>query len=51
MGMGEGTIDIVAAILTAGMIINTTEHEEHVSTTLRYFEEFRKELKKMDFEE
>jgi hypothetical protein len=40
----ENLIDIVAAIMAAGVVINTAGHEEHVDATLRYYYEFKNKL-------
>ena len=37
-------IDLVSAIMAAGVVINTSTHEEHVDATLRYFYEFKSKL-------
>lgn len=40
----ENIIDIVAAIMAAGVVINTDSHEEHVDATLSYYYEFKNKL-------
>ena len=40
----ENIIDIISAIMAAGVVINTSTHEEHVDATLSYYMEFKKKL-------
>ncbi len=40
----ENIIDIVSAIMAAGVVINTSTHEEHVDATLRYYYEFKNKI-------
>ncbi len=40
----ENMFDIVAAIMAAGVVINTSTHEEHADATLRYYYEFKSKL-------
>ena len=40
----DNIIDLVSAIMAAGVVINTSEHEEHVDATLRYYYEFKSKL-------
>ncbi len=41
----ENMIDLISAIMAAGVVINTTAHEEHVDATLKYYYEFRTKLR------
>ena len=40
----ENMIDIVSAIMAAGVVVNTSAHEEHVDATLRYYYEFKNKI-------
>ncbi len=44
----ENMIELVSAIMAAGVIINTDTHEEHVDATLRYFYQFKEIIKKQE---
>ena len=47
----ENIIDIVSAIMAAGVVINTSGHEEHVDATLGYYYEFKRKLEEKELRE
>ncbi|MFH1447479.1 MAG: hypothetical protein ABIG39_01330 [Candidatus Micrarchaeota archaeon] len=44
----ENIIDLVSAIMAAGVVINTSGHEEHVEATLRYYYRFKDLIRKKE---
>jgi hypothetical protein len=41
----ENVIDLTAAIMAAGIVINTSTHEEHADATLRIYYELRDKMR------
>ena len=44
----DNMVDVVSAIMAAGVVINTSTHEEHVDATLRYYYEFKELIRRKE---